>query len=934
MTSRSFVVALFIATSLYGLPSWSEDPARAAQYYEDALKRYENQDDAGAIIQLKNALQQDTTYLSAYLLMGQAQLRTGDLIGAEASLTTALRMGADRSEVVQPLADVYSRLGKHQELLDKIQVAGLPAPIALDIWLSRAYAHLSLADFPGAEYAIDQAAAIDSKAGGIYIARGHYHLQRGNLSAASQFADQAVRLATDDPRGWNLKASIAHSAGNSKIALADYARALELRPNFIDVRIARAGLLLDLNRLEDAFQDLTHLKKISPEEPRAAYLRSVYFSRKGDGKSAKAELLLSAKVLGTLPPAFVNGKPQLLMLGALTNYGIQAYEQAQSFAEGYIKLKPDDPGARKLLANILLARGSVDAAIRHLEQANRAAPKDPQILNMLANSYLAKNQYAKAANLLEQAGTQTFQTSDLSKTLGFSLIGLDRPEQGILHLNSAFTKNPSDLRLGSSLAMLNIQRGQAKEAVRVAEAYLARHPRDPAAFNLIGVTKSAARDLRGARAAYGKAIELAPQFHTARLNLGKLEVSERRYDAARQHFQAVLKLQPKNALALYEMALLERAASRPGEATRLLQVAISQAPSNTTMAIELSNLYLAQGMADKAVETAKQIANRYPDDPRVLAVLGKAYASAGQTNLAKSSFANMSKQAGFDNDLLMQTARLQLDINDLDGASASINKVLFDSPGAIEANALMTRVELRRSLATKALERARTLVAANPKAAMAQSALGEVALATRNTDEAVRAYKTALDISDSAENVLNYYRAMSNVGNLSGGRKVLQSWTQRHPNVGAVELVLAEAWLQEGELTKARTSYEDHLKRYGDSPVTLNNLANILSKQGDPKALDFAERAYRLAPTSPIVNDTLGWLLTQKGETERALRYLREAKLRAPHSPEVRYHLAVCLGKSGRNKEAASEVAQALHLSAKFEGIEDARLLQQRLRTP
>ncbi len=930
MKHLGIALALLLATSRI----WAADATKAAQFYEDALTRYEHNDDAGAIVQLKNALQQDPSYLSAYLLLGQAQLRRGDPSGAELSLSTALRMGADRSEVARPLADAYMRLGKYKELLEKIQPTGLPSKAAQDIWLTRAYAHLSLADYPGAERAIDQAAALDSKAGGVAIARGLYHLQRGNLSEARHFADQALTTAADDSRSWNLSASVAHAAGNSRTALEGYGRALDLNPGFIDVRIARAGLLIDLNRLDDAFKDLAYLKKISPEEPRAAYLRSVYYGRKGDAKAAKAELLQSAKVLGTLPAAYLNGKPQLLMLGALTNYGIKAHEQAQSYAEGYIRLKPGDPGARKLLASILLARGSTDAAISHLEQANRAAPGDPQILNMLASAYMAKNQYTKAANLLEQAGSQIFQKPELTSLMGFSLIGMGQQEQGMQYLTNAFAKNPADLRLGNSLAMLNIQRGQPREAVRIAEAFLSRHSKDPAAYNLLGVAKAAAQDARGARAAYEKALALAPKFHPARLNLGKLETAERRYDAARQQFQTILKLQNKHLQAQYEMAHTELAAGRPVEAIRWLEAVRAQNTGNVSAAVDLANLYLGQGQADKAVEIAKQIAAQRPDDARVLSVLGRAHAATGQFDRAKAAFVNLGRQAGFDIDQLAEVARLQLDINDLNGATLSLNKAFTNQPNAIAPNALMAEVERRRGQNDKAMDRVQRLASANPRSAIAQRALGDAAMAMRRYPEATRAYRAALGLVDSAENALNYFQALSAGGNPSEARGTLQDWNRRHPNVSSVQLTLAEAWLQEGQLATARTHYEGYLKQHGDHPVALNNLANILMKQGDPKAITYAERAYRYAPSVPTVNDTLGWLLLQKGETERALRHLREAKLRAPNNPEVRYHLAVGLHKSGRAREARAELAQALGMSASFEGVEQAQALQKQWGNP
>jgi hypothetical protein len=44
----------------------------AVRYYEDALTRFQRDDTAGAIVQLKNALQQDPRMLTARVLLGRA----------------------------------------------------------------------------------------------------------------------------------------------------------------------------------------------------------------------------------------------------------------------------------------------------------------------------------------------------------------------------------------------------------------------------------------------------------------------------------------------------------------------------------------------------------------------------------------------------------------------------------------------------------------------------------------------------------------------------------------------------------------------------------------------------------------------------------------------------------------------------------------------
>ncbi len=53
-----------------------------------------------------------------------------------------------------------------------------------------------------------------------------------------------------------------------------------------------------------------------------------------------------------------------------------------------------------------------------------------------------------------------------------------------------------------------------------------------------------------------------------------------------------------------------------------------------------------------------------------------------------------------------------------------------------------------------------------------------------------------------------------------------------------------------------------------------------------------------------LVIDTLGWALFQNGQTERALQLLRDARLRQPGNPDIRYHLAAVLAHTGRKTEA------------------------------
>jgi len=86
------------------------------------------------------------------------------------------------------------------------------------------------------------------------------------------------------------------------------------------------------------------------------------------------------------------------------------------------------------------------------------------------------------------------------------------------------------------------------------------------------------------------------------------------------------------------------------------------------------------------------------------------------------------------------------------------------------------------------------------------------------------------------------------------------------------------------------------------------------------------------APANYNALDTLGWALFQAGQTDRALQLLRDARLRQPANPEIRYHLGAVLAKTGRKAEAQEELEAALKGGAAFEGDADAGALLQSLK--
>jgi Tfp pilus assembly protein PilF len=132
-----------------------------------------------------------------------------------------------------------------------------------------------------------------------------------------------------------------------------------------------------------------------------------------------------------------------------------------------------------------------------------------------------------------------------------------------------------------------------------------------------------------------------------------------------------------------------------------------------------------------------------------------------------------------------------------------------------------------------------------------------------------------------------------------------------------------------GEEQAAMQEYLKVLEYDADNVNVLNNLAWLYHEAGNPEAIKYAERAHELAPQRAEITDTLGWLLVEHGEVSRGLVLLQEAAVKAPHMPEIRYHMVVALDKAGRRDEARKELDRLLKSGKTFSELDEARALQE-----
>ena len=924
-----FSSALFLGPFLLGPASAAPD--KAARFYEDALGKFEKNDMPAAVIQLKNAIQADQKMLAAHVLLGKALLSAGDPVGAEVEFDEALKQGVSRAEVITLLGQSYLQQGKYETLLERVTPGGLPLAQQVDVLVLRANAQAEKGSISVALKTLDEARALDSRSVQVRLGQATLSAGQGDLVLANKLIDEVLLLAPNDAATWNMRGSLQQSAGDRQGALTSYVKASALSAEYLDPRVARASILVDLGRLDEADRELAAIKKIAPLEPRASYLRSVVATRRGDGGAAKAALEEITNLLDRVPTALLVNKKQILLLNALAHYNLGNQEKASDKLTLFLHRYPGDAAGTKLLARLYLDAGNHSGAVLLLEPLKRSSPNDPRVLSLLAMAYMQEGNYRGASELLDQAARNSGGAADILTDLGISLAVSGKGDQAIEQLRQSWAKDQKQARTGMILASFYLRSGQPKKALEVIETLVKNEPSNPAVLNMLGVARVASDDRAGGRKAYEQALAKNPGYQGAILNLSALDVVEGKPDEARQRLLDLLKTNEKNAEAMMEVASIEEKANRIDEAVRWLEKARLAPKAAITAGTRLAELYLRTGALDQALIVAREVLGRAPDNLTTLALVARVQLAKGDRKSAQQTLTDMARYAGYDPATLFDVARLQVAAGNDNGAAYSLDKALSTQADFLPALVLLAEVEIRQRDFAKAEQRIKQIGEKSGGGTNALRLQGDLAMARGQQAAALTAYDNALKKDDSADMALRLYRAHAAAGDMAKGVAFLDKWQKNHPDNAVVLRTIGDIYRQLGNITTARTAYDKLLKLLPDDGQVLNNLALTASAQNDKAAIGFAERAYALRPNDPAVIDTLGWLVFRQGQVDRGLALLRDARLRDSTDPEIRYHLAAALAKSGRSTEAREEVGQALKGGTSFAGIEEARKLQAEL---
>jgi putative PEP-CTERM system TPR-repeat lipoprotein len=895
----------------------SDPQALVASAKEYIAKRDFN----ASIIQLKNALQKEPKNAEARYLLGLASLENADLSSAEVELGKARELGYRGEELQVALARTVLAKGEPANVVRDFGAMKLSSP-TLQAQLRAVVGNAELAqNHRGeAESAFREALTLDANSVGANVGLARFAAGDGDFARATAHVNTALAASPSDGDALLLKADLLAAQGQQEAAEAAYREAVGTRPTLVPPRVALITHLLRNGALDKASAEVDALQKMAPKDPRSAYAKALLLGQEQKYAAARQAILQVLKVAPNHVPS--------LMIAGMAAFGMQAYSEAESHFRKALQYAPNAVGPKRFLAATHLRLGRTDLALTELKELLSQSAEDPGIIALAGEASLANGNVALAQQYYEKAKSLAPDSATVQTRLALVRLAAGEADRGLKELESASASHPDDYQADLALITAYLRQRQPDKALQAVQALEKKQPDNPLTHNLRGIALLLRKDFAGARASFEHAIALNPTYMPAVTNLVQLDLHDNKRDAARKRYEAVLEKEPNNEQALLGAAVLLRITGASGqEIEKLLRHAVASNPSSPNARGTLINFYLRNRDFPRALAAAQEAWVALPNNAAMMNALGSAQLAAGETVQAIATFTRLAEMAPKAPEPLVQLARAHLVAKKPDDAIKALRAALALRPDLSTIERDIAGIYVATGRHAEALAEAHRVQKEHPEQPLGYALEGEIYIAQKNLDAAERTYSMALGKFDLPVLAVRTHAVMIAAGKGAEADAMAQKWVSAHPNDTSMLMYLAQRDLVAKRYAQAEKRYQSALERQPENPLVLNNLAWVSNQLKHPNAVEYAERANELAPENPAIMDTLGLILSERGESERGLQLLGRAAELAPQAYQIRLNFAKALVKAGRKNAARKELEPLAKLDSKLPIQQEAAAL-------
>ena len=900
-------------------------PTTSEEYLEQARRNIDKREFQTAIINLKNALQQDSKNGQARYLLGKTYINVRDGASAEKELEAAQRLNFSPELLAVPLGKAYLLQGKSKKLLDELNPElNFSNQIRAEVFVLQAQAHLMLGEEDKANKMLSSALREAPESLSAILLKARLAIIQSDLALSQSLVEQVINKQPTNIEAWLTMGRIARLKGDFVTAKKAYDKTLELESTSIPALLGIAEISIEDGDFKAALQSAEKIQSRSPNHPLASYVQAVVLYQQKKLEEAEEALHKALKVVP-------DHLPSLRMLGAI-NFSNGKYEQARVSLEKVVSGLPNNLAVRKLLASTWLKLGQPESAVKILEEVLSANVKDAQLLALLGSAHIQGKNFSKGGEYLGRAVALSPENAAIQTQLALGRLMAGKTAKAVEALETAVELGQDIFQADILLVLTRMRSKEFNKALDMTKKLALKLPNSAVPHNLAGAAFLGLGNKLAARESFEKALKVQADFTPAAMNLAKLDEKEGDIKSARARLERVAKNSDDNVKAVLALARIAGQEGNRDESEKWLNQAWEQNVGDLQVGTLLVRYWMERREFTKAVDIAKGMKTQHPEDFAALKAYGLAQIATDQKNGALETFRSLAYQHSGVAEAHYLLGKAYITVDDFSSAQWHINKALGLDNQFLPAQLALSQIAVKNGDLDKAMRIAKKLQQQRSSLSVGYELEGNIHMQAKSFTAAAKAYANGFAKAPSGLLAVKHFQAERQYQNKKADTALLVQWLEQHPNDVRVRSVLAQAYIDSDNKQNAVTQYKKALEKSPKNVSVLNNLAWLYHEMGHKEALSYGKKAYDLAPQNPAVMDTYGWLLVQDGKSKQGLEYIQKAFQQASNVAEIQFHYAVALKRSGKMQRAREELEKLLAKHEHFPQSAEARAMLSKMR--
>ncbi|WP_245538206.1 tetratricopeptide repeat protein [Roseobacter litoralis] len=721
-----------------------------------------------------------------------------------------------------------------------------------------------------------------------------------------------------------LATTLLEQENNIHGAYGQFLRLAEQYPDDAETRILLSEMAFNGANWEELERHGTRAVELAPDDTRAKAIAIALAYRTAslanDDPARREQARAAQDLLGALPDNVMLRK---LVLDALLLNGDMT--QALIELDWLLEREPENMLYWRQRLNILSQNDDMEGIETQLLGMVERFPEDVETKQMLLRFYLSREENDKAEAFLRQLADRAApdDNAPLADLVNY-LLQTQGPEAALAELDAAIVEEEDPVPFQTIRAGIIFAQGETTEAIMELEGVLeGAEPSEQTndiKVALASMMLSTGNEV-GARAQVEEVL-VADEGHPAALKMqASWQIRADEAEAAINNLRLAQDRAPEDAQTMSLMAEAYARSGRPELSQDFLALAVEASGNAPAESLRYAQLLIEQERYLPAEDTLLPALRLAPRNVDLLAALGNLYLrmeDMGRTEQVVNTLRGIETPAAQQASTRLEAQLISVR-NGVEDAISYIEGIASSDDATLNSQVELLRVRLGTGDVDGALLLAEELNAENPDNLALRAIAASVEAAAGNPEGAAAIYREVVTAEPQAANVwLELARVTQRLEGDTSASAIVDEALAAAPDNGNLLWASASYKERAGDIDGAIEIYESLYARDSSSVIVANNLASMLTTyRTDEASLDRAWAvARRFRDTEiPALQDTFGWILHRRGESEEALPYLEGAAQGLPNDPLVQYHLGKAYEALERPEDALAQFRKVVQIA-------------------